>query len=286
MTQHQSQHQSQHRREHHFDTPEPARLYLEMGAGRLVVQMTDGPTTDVTIAGRDADRVEVNQSGRQVNVIAPKLRGGLFGSDAGLDITVTLPADSEVAAKTGSADADLRGRLGAVVVRTGSGDVEVEEVTAPTILESGSGRIRLTTAGSDLRVKCGSGDLWVGTLAGAADVVSGSGDVDLGVVRRPVSVKTGSGSLRVGEAHADVQHTTGSGDLEIRSVRSGRVLGKGASGDIRVGVPAGVPVWTDLSTVTGQIRSTVTGAGEPQPGQDHVELRARTVSGDIVLTEV
>ena len=61
---------------------------------------------------------------------------------------------------------------------------------------------------------------------------------------------------------------------------------KGASGDVRVGIPSGLPVWTDLSTVSGSIRSSLEGAGQPAEGQDHVELRAKTVSGDIVLTQI
>jgi hypothetical protein len=44
-------------------------------------------------------------------------------------------------------------------------------------------------------------------------------------------------------------------------------------------------VWTDITTVTGQIQSSLQGAGQPQEGQDHVEVRAKTVSGDVVLTE-
>ena len=43
-------------------------------------------------------------------------------------------------------------------------------------------------------------------------------------------------------------------------------------------------MWTDISTVSGAIRSNLEGAGEPAEGADHVELRAKTVSGDIVLT--
>ena len=53
-----------------------------------------------------------------------------------------------------------------------------------------------------------------------------------------------------------------------------------------VGIPAGTPVWTDVSTVSGSIRSSLEGAGQPAEGEDHVELRAKTVSGDIVLTQI
>jgi len=43
---------------------------------------------------------------------------------------------------------------------------------------------------------------------------------------------------------------------------------------------------TDITTVTGTIRSDLQGAGQPQEGQDHIEVRAKTVSGDIALSEV
>jgi len=166
------------------------------------------------------------------------------------------------------------------------GDIGVELAAEPAVLETGSGSIRLGEAASDLRIKSGSGDVSVGSAARTVVVSTGSGDVELGTTHAPVSVKTGSGGLRVNDAGSDVTLTTGSGDLEVTSAGRGRITGKGASGDVRIGIPAGVPVWTDISTVSGEIRSNLQGAGQPQDGADHVEVRAKVVSGDIVLTQV
>jgi DUF4097 and DUF4098 domain-containing protein YvlB len=80
--------------------------------------------------------------------------------------------------------------------------------------------------------------------------------------------------------------STGSGDMRIREASKGKLSAKGASGDVLVGIPAGVPVWTDLTTVSGDISSDLRGAGQPEPGADYIELRAKTVSGDIHLSEV
>ena len=55
---------------------------------------------------------------------------------------------------------------------------------------------------------------------------------------------------------------------------------------MRVGIPAGTPVWTDVNTVTGSIASNLESVGKPVDGQDHVELRATTVSGDVRLVQV
>ena len=79
--------------------------------------------------------------------------------------------------------------------------------------------------------------------------------------------------------------STGSGDLQVGTAHRGRLTAKGASGDIRIGVPGGLPVWTDISTVSGEIRSDLVGAGEPAEGADRLEIRAKTVSGDIDLRQ-
>ena len=44
-------------------------------------------------------------------------------------------------------------------------------------------------------------------------------------------------------------------------------------------------MWTDITTASGRISSQVGGAGEPAEGQDFVEVRARTASGDITLEQ-
>lgn len=268
--------------EHEFDTTEPVRLLVTIGSGTVRVEATAADTTTVSVTGRDADLARVEQDGRQIAVLGP--HRGPFG-DRALHVVVRLPEDSEAVVKTGSADVDLTGRLAGVTARTGSGDIAVELATGPMVAETGSGGIRIVEAGAELRIKSGSGDVSVGTTRRSTVVSTGSGDVELGTVHDTVSVKTGSGSLRVAVSHADVQLSTGSGDLEIGSMSRGRLTGKGASSDIRVGVPAGVPVWTDLTTVSGRIRSSLHPAGQPRDGQEHVELRARTVSGDIVLVE-
>ncbi len=66
---------------------------------------------------------------------------------------------------------------------------------------------------------------------------------------------------------------------------AGKFNAKGASGDVQIGIPAGIPVWTDITTVTGS-STRPRGAGQPEAGSDYVELRAKTVSGDIQLHEV
>lgn len=269
--------------DYHFETLRPVQLYVELGAGTIQVTADDTTESRVAVTGRDADRVVVDFDGEHLSVVAPKNRTGFL--DRKLDIVIAVPTASRLQVKSGSADVVGRGRYAAVHVRTGSGDVAIAEVAGDGLVETGSGDIRVDAATGELRIKSGSGDIDIDEAGDAVSISTGSGDVRIGTSRGPASVKTGSGDLKVSRAEADVSLSTGSGDLVIGAAHRGRVTAKGASGDVHVGIPAGVPVWTDLSTVTGRISSGLTGAGEPEPGADYVELRAKSVSGDIVLTE-
>jgi DUF4097 and DUF4098 domain-containing protein YvlB len=270
--------------EYQFDTPRPVRLFTEIGKGSVKVAATDTSEARVEITGRDADQVEVRLDGDQLSVRGPRQRG-LFG-DNRLDVVVTLPEDSQLVVRTGSADITVTGTVGPSQVKSGSGDVEIDVAAGALVLETGSGDIRVEEAQAELKVKSGSGDVLVVDAAATTLVSTGSGDVQLWTTRGPAVVKTGSGDVKVGDASTDLTLTTGSGDLVVDTARSGRMTAKGASGDVRVGIPVGVPVWTDISTISGEIRSSLKGAGQPQDGADHVEVRAKVVSGDIVLTEI
>lgn len=272
--------------EHHFETRRPVRLFVEIGRGTVTVLATETTESRVEVAGRDADAVHVGQSGDEISVVAPKLRSGFFGGDSRLEVRVTVPTGSDVVLRTGSADITVQGTVGTAQLKSGSGEVRVDTLAGPAAVETGSGAIAIDAAGAELRVKSGSGHVRVGATQAAVSVSTGSGDVEIGASAGPAVVKTGSGHLAVGEAGDDVSLTTGSGDLVVRSATRGRVTAKGASGDVRLGIPAGTPVWTDISTVSGAIHSNLRGAGQPEEGADHVEVRAKTVSGDIVLTEV
>ncbi|GAA4669972.1 DUF4097 family beta strand repeat-containing protein [Nocardioides nanhaiensis] len=271
--------------EHVVDTPQPVHLYVEVPAGSVRVHLTDTTTSRVELSGRDAEQVSVTLEGDDLAVVAPKHASRLLGRQHEVDVVVTVPEASDVAGRTGSGDITVTGEAGRVALRSGSGDVLVEVVGGEGRVETGSGAVRVGQVRDELAVKCGSGDVVLDLVEAATVVSTGSGDVVVARAAATVAVKTGSGDIRVVDALDDVRTTTGSGDLELVTVHRGRVGAKTASGDVRVGVVAGVPVFTDIQTVSGRISSGLQGGGRPTEGQDHVELRATTVSGDVVLTE-
>lgn len=267
-----------------LDTPHPINLYVENGSGSVKLHATQTATTQITIAGQAAEQVEIRQDGDAVSVIAPKNRG--FFSNSSLDIEISMPATSRVVAKTGSADVRVDGPVGGAKIKSGSGDVVVDAVTGSAVIDTGSGDIQIDDARAEMRIRSGSGNVVVASAAATAAVSTGSGDVRLGRVAGPVAVKTGSGDLEVGEAEGDVTMKTGSGSTVIRQAHRGRITSKSASGSVEIGIPEGTPVWTEITSVTGSLHSRIQGVGEPEHGADHVEVRATTVSGDVVLLPV
>jgi DUF4097 and DUF4098 domain-containing protein YvlB len=267
-----------------FSTPTPVELYVELGSGELRTTTSDTDETTVEVRGPRADEFVVEQRDRQINVLAPRGKVGFFGTRDDHTVVVGLPTESDVTTKTGSADAELTGRYGVLHLKTGSGNVTVDEAVGPVLVESGSGDVELGTVG-EIRVKSGSGDVEVGESSGRAGISTGSGDVIIGRSRAAAVVKTGSGDLQVTRTDDDVSLTTGSGNLLIGTARRGSVTAKSGSGDVAVGVPSGTPVWTDISTVSGRVDNQLPATGEPADGQDYVELRASSVSGDVVLRE-
>jgi DUF4097 and DUF4098 domain-containing protein YvlB len=266
--------------DYQFDTPGRTGLSAMLGPGSITVRAGERDTTDVVVTGPDAEQTRVEERGGTITIVAPRQRG-LFGR-GGIDVTVDLPTGSDLKIKTGSAEVTVAGDLGSVMVQTGSGAIDVEH-SETTVLETSSGRIQVGDTDGDVRIKSGSGDVSIGAAARTLVASIGSGDVEVGSATGTLHVKSGSGDLRVHRASGDITLTTGSGDLEVDSIAQGRVNSKGGSGDVRVGVPAGVPVWTDVSTVSGRISSTLPRLGEPAPGQDHVEVRVHSGSGDITL---
>lgn len=269
-----------------FPTPGPTALHVEIGSGLVKVRATDTTQTEVRVDGQDADEVTVEQRGDEIHVVAPPRRVGFlsFGSD--LTVTVTLPLDSDLATKLGSADLVATGRLGSGRLRTGSGDIQVEELTGDTAIQAGSGDVTLGSSAGHLRVKSGSGSVRVGLVAGPTVLATGSGQIAVDAVTEQTATKTGSGDVRIGELSTDVSMKSGSGDLDVASARRGTLQAKTASGRVQVGVPAGIPVWTDITSLSGDVRSNLRGAGQPEAGEDYLEIRATTVSGDVTLIQL
>src|SRR5581483_2965860 len=172
----------------------------------------------------------------------------IFGR-TGIGCRIRCPAGSSVTAKTKSADVTARGTIGGLDVRTASGDVEAVDV------------------------------------AGSVNVKSASGDIRIHAVRGGPNVQTASGDVEIDAADADVHAMAVSGALELGAVVRGQVNAQSVSGDVTVGVRRGSTAYLDCNTLSGDTSSDLDLQGDaPADGGPLVEVRVKTVSGDIRIT--
>jgi|SRR3954471_9744492 len=269
-----------------FAVTEAPRLYVDLPAGDLKVdasgEAAPAGTVVVEVSGSGAENVMVEQVHEEIRIVSQR-RAGFFSFSGGPDVTVSTPAGSQLKAELGSADTLVDGVLAGARVAAGSGSIRLEAITGEASVKTGSGDIEIGIVGGSADLKAGSGDVSVGQLGGAGRVSTGSGDVEIGRAEDSLALKSGSGDLTVADAFTHVSLSTASGEIRMLRMRRGQARLNNVSGDIRLAIPPGTPVWTDISTVTGHLRSRLASTGAPTEGQDHVELRARTVSGDIDL---
>ncbi len=283
-------------RQQSFECEGPVELDVEVGPGRVRVNLVDEPGVSVRLqhdpdagAGWSAGfagllswlggaggwpgseetaeeavrRTTVELSGRRLLVRTP---AELPWRGVPIAVTVTAPAGSSARLRTGSADVAVTGPAGRVDAGTGSGNVSVESCYGDVEVRSGSGQARLGPVGGRARVRTGSGDVSVDATTAAVLVTSGSGDVRLGTVDAGAQVRTGSGDLTVTEAR--------SGELDLLS----------GSGELRVGIAAGVRAELDISSGAGSARCDLPPADPPPGAEAVVRVRARSGSGDALVT--
>lgn len=270
---------------HEFTVAGPIRVQATLRATDLVV--AEGAADTVTVlleSSRDA-----SDRGAFVASTVVELVGGVLHLEAPLPrffsrertrIRVTLPPGSEIDVGTGSGDITCTVPLSRAVVRSGSGDIHLVEV-GDLVAVTGSGDVRVTTVGRG-RAQTGSGDIWAGAVRDSLVTRTGSGDVTVASTGRLQST-SGSGDITVDELHGQARLRTASGDAHVARAVSGHLDVKSTSGDVRVGVAQGTAVLLDCSTVSGQMRSALRSTGEPEPGEETLELVARTISGNLLV---
>lgn len=260
-----------------FQTSGPVVLDLRLPAGQIELEAVDGEETTVELdSTHDSDdvreaiekaRIELRRrgDGHEVAVEVQRRRFGLFDFMRGdIVLRVRAPHGADVELSTASADADARGRFGALKAQTASGDLRFAEL---------DGRVD---------VKSASGDVALGAVGGAATIHTASGDIRVERIAGEATLRSASGDVEVHEAESSVTVQTASGDQHVGSVATGRVTLQSASGDQHVGVRRGTRVYIDAKTMSGETTSELELGDAPPEGEGPtVELRATAMSGDI-----
>jgi DUF4097 and DUF4098 domain-containing protein YvlB len=173
-----------------FETPAPISAVLDVPAGRVQFIAADRADTAVEVRpanpakGRDvkaAEQTTVDYADGVLRIQVP-VNNKYLGSSGSVDVTVQLPAGSQVEATAAATGFRAAGRLGEVTFRGAYDQIEIEEAAG----------VRLTAV---------AGDVEVGRLTGPAEISTAKGDIRIAeAVRGALTLRTQSGDVSVGAA--------------------------------------------------------------------------------------
>ncbi|WP_370970809.1 DUF4097 family beta strand repeat-containing protein [Amycolatopsis sp. cg9] len=174
----------------HFATTAPITTVLDIPAGRVRFVAADLAETSVEVLPADPAKNRDVKAAEQVKVafsegvlrIEGAVKNQYFGPSGALDVTVQLPAGSDVRAKAASVELRGVGRLGDVTVEGAHGEAVFDEAES-------------------LRLTAHAGDVSVGRLTGPAEITTGKGDIRIAeAVSGNVVLSTQAGDITVGAA--------------------------------------------------------------------------------------
>jgi hypothetical protein len=191
-----------------FDTPAAISAVLDIPAGRIQVIAADRADTTVEIRpanaskGRDvkaAEQTTVEFGDGVLRITAPAEKSQVLGASGSIEVTVQLPAGSNIEAKAAGAEFRGVGRLGDVACEGANGAVKIDEAAS----------VRVTAYASDVTV---------GRLTGPAEISTQKGDIHIAEASTgSVVLRTQMGDVTVGSAHgvsASLDAGTGYGRIQ------------------------------------------------------------------------
>ncbi|MGW6497644.1 DUF4097 family beta strand repeat-containing protein [Nonomuraea angiospora] len=218
-----------------FDTPAPISAVLDIPAGRLQFIAADRADTTVEVRPTSASKSRDVQAAEQTTVAyadgvlrieASAAKNQYLGPSGSIDVTVKLPAGSQVEAKTASAELRTAGRLGDVAFEGAYRQIALEE-TASLRLTATDGDVEVGRLGGPAEISTARGDIRIAEAVGGKVVLrTQSGDISI-TAAAGVSAALDAGTThgRItnalkndGTAELDIHATTSNGDITARSL--------------------------------------------------------------------
>jgi hypothetical protein len=275
-----------------FDTPEPISATIDVLVGDVRIAAADRADTVVEVRPSDPSSKEDREAAEQTHVEctrghlvirAPKLRSwSIRGDDGSIDVTVELPAGSDLQGAGQLTDFHTEGPLGDCRIRTGVGRIGVERA-ARLSLKAGAGEIAVERATGHADVTAGSGDVRLSELDATAVVKNSNGDTWVGVAGGELRLRTANGDIAVDHARAGVGAKSANGSVRVGEVARGSVVLETKIGELEVGIREGSAAWLDVSSGHGRVHNGLEAADAPESAAETVRVRARTTIGDIVI---
>ena len=271
--------------EYRFETHEPRQPVRRDRQRQRQRPLHRHHETTVAVEGKHADDVVVEQHGDSITVTGPG-RGRLLRRRRAPTSTSSYPTSSDPAVQAPARPtSQVEGTAGHAqraqrLRRRPARDRRRATCSSrPAPATSASTTCAATSSQERLR------RLGVGQVGGPR-ISTGSGDVTVGTARGKPVVKTGSGDLGRRGRTATSSFSTGSGDLSSTRRTAAGSPSRAPPATSAIGVPAASRCGPTSPPSPARIRSDLEGAGQPAEGQDYIEVRAKTVSGDIALKQV
>src|SRR6185312_6003241 len=258
-----------------FQTPSPVTVDIDLGVGDISIEATERTDTVVEVLPSDpanpgdvsaAEQTRVDLSGDRLVIRGPRGWRSWMprGGRESIDVRISLPAGSAIQGDAGVASVRCTGGLGEFRFKTSAGDLDVE-------------------AAGSVEIRTGAGDVSVGHAAGDLDASTGSGVIRIDSVEGSAVVKSSNRETWIGHVAGDLRVNAANGDIRLGEAAPGAVEARTAFGKIDVGIRAGVAAWLDLDTGFGRVNNELADSERPDPGEQTVEVRARTSYGDISI---
>lgn len=278
-----------------FPTPEPVSATIDLACVGDV-RMTAGETTTTTVDVRPrdpqraadvraAEQVTVDLTGGLLQITAQRSWrvNSLWGNGGAVDVTLELPAGSDLSVELAMGRLDVDGPVGRCRVKTAYGNVRLDR-TGVLEVRTSFGDITADVVAGSADLSTGSGSLRIGRIDGDAVIKNSNGETRLDEVTGTLQVKAANGDISVARALDSVDARTAYGSVRVAEVQRGSAALETAYGDVEVGISAGTAAWLDASSKVGVVRSSLEATDSPAESEQTVEVRARTSYGDISIT--
>jgi hypothetical protein len=257
-------------------------------AGQVEISNTEGSVSviawvrnEVEVTGElgsGSERLEFSTDGKltRVKVILPKHSSRVDGTE----LVLKVPAGSNLAINTVSADILVEGLRGSQRLQSVSGDIRTQAAAEDVECKTVSGDVEVAGSGKP-------GLLTVTTVSGDARLTNVAGEVNGNTVSGDVTIAMGEAS------RSRLRSTSGNLGLKGRLAADARLDVESISGDVRLDLEGPIAAEFDVSSFNGDIRNCFgpkpVRTSEYTPGSEWrfregagaARVRIKTLNGDI-----
>jgi len=274
-----------------FSTPDPIAVTIDLTAADVRVLASDRGDTVVAVSPsssshepdvKAAEQTKVEYTAAGLLIKGPRQRSLGLRKIGSVDVTVELPAGSQIEAEAGVGALRFSGQLGKCRAKIGAGSIDIEEA-GPVDLQTGAGAITVDHVTGHAEITSGSGRLRVSHVDGSAVIKNSNGDTYVGTATSDLRVSAANGAIEIGSAGGDVTASSANGAIRVDDLSRGLASLKTSMGEIQFGVHAGTAARVDAYTRFGAVRNSMDTADSPEPTDEVLDVHARTSFGDIVI---